>query len=64
MNTNGTANEAHARHLENLKRMSTREQRAEYIDGVKRAEGNFYGKWLAEDFAKWWASGRKHGEMP
>lgn len=49
------ATEAHERHMATLKTMTTTQQRREYIDGVKRAEGAFYGKWLEEDFAVWWA---------
>lgn len=55
MNTTGPANEAHALHMDNLKRMTTRQQRSEYIDGVKRTEGAFAAKWLQEDFSVWWA---------
>lgn len=50
-----TATEAHERHMATLKGMRTTAERREYIDGVKRAEGAFYGKWLEEDFAVWWA---------
>lgn len=41
--------------MDNLKRMTTRQQRSEYIDGVKRTEGAFAAKWLQEDFSVWWA---------
>lgn len=50
-----TATEAHERHMATLKTMTTTQQRREYIDGVKRAEGAFYAKWLEEDFSVWWA---------
>lgn len=49
------ATEAHERHMATLKGMSDARQRLEYIDGVKRTEGAFFGKWLEEDFAVWWA---------
>lgn len=49
------ATEAHELHMTTLKGMRNSRQRREYIDGVKRAEGAFYGKWLEEDFAVWWA---------
>lgn len=52
------AAEAHERHMDTLKGMRTAAARAEYIDGVRRAEGNFYAKWLQDDFAQWWATGR------
>lgn len=54
MKTTGPATESHARHMGNLKGMSTAEQRREYIDGVRRTEGNFYAKWLLDDFGAWW----------
>lgn len=49
------ATEAHERHMATLKGMSTTQQRREYIEGVRRSEGDFYAKWLEEDFAVWWA---------
>lgn len=58
---NCPATEAHERHMATLKGMRTTQQRREYIDGVKRAEGAFYGKWLEEDFAVWWAFEKNKG---
>lgn len=48
------ATEAHERHMNNLKRISRADQRREYIEGVKRTEGRYFGKILADDYAAWW----------
>jgi len=40
--------------MNNLKRISRADQRREYIEGVKRTEGRYFGKILADDYAAWW----------
>lgn len=63
MNTTGPATEAHALHMETMKRLRTRQERAEYVEGVKRAEGAFAAKWLRDDFAAWWSSQQRAKEQ-
>lgn len=64
------ATEAHERHMANLKRMTRADQRREYIEGVKRAEGKYFGKILADDYAAWWhaekekANARNRSSIP
>ncbi len=59
MNTKGPSTEAHERHMEAMRRITSTKDRREYIDGVRRNEGAFAAKWLSDDFSAWWASGRK-----
>lgn len=64
------ATEAHERHMSNLKRISRDDHRREYIEGVKRAEGKYFGKILADDYAAWWhaekekANARNRSSIP
>lgn len=46
--------ETHALHLEALKRIPGTQQRREYIETVRRAEGKFDADWLKDEFARWW----------
>lgn len=55
MNTKGPANEAHERHLDQLKRITTTAGRREYLAGVEHKEGRFYARWLADDYQAWHA---------
>lgn len=59
MNTKGPATEAHERHMEAIKRISTSAGRREYIAQVQRAEGRFAAKWLSDDYAQWWQDQQK-----
>lgn len=59
MKTKGPSTEAHELHMEAIKRITSTKGRREYIDDVRRSEGNFAAKWLSDDFAAWWASGKK-----
>jgi hypothetical protein len=49
------ATEAHARHMAHLQALTTRDERAAYIEQVRRDEGPFLAKWLFDDFSNWWA---------
>jgi hypothetical protein len=42
--------ETHQRHMANLRGIATTQGRREYIDGVRRSEGNFAAKWLEDEF--------------
>jgi hypothetical protein len=53
MNTTGPANEAHQRHMENLKQCGTVGRARDYIEDVRRTEGKFAAKWLSDEFWKW-----------
>lgn len=46
--------ESHERHMEALKRIRDTQQRREYIETVRRAEGKFAASWLEDEFARWW----------
>lgn len=59
MNTKGPATEAHERHMAAIKRISTAQGRLGYIADVRRIEGRFASKWLADDYAQWWADDQK-----
>lgn len=56
--------------MNNLKRISRADHRREYIEGVKRAEGKYFGKILADDYAAWWhaekekANARNRSSIP
>jgi hypothetical protein len=53
MTTQCPATEAHERHLNELKRITTTQGRREYLSGVERAEGRFYARWLQDDYQAW-----------
>jgi hypothetical protein len=59
MKTIGPATEAHERHMEAIKRIASTDDRREYIAAVRRNEGAFAAKWLADDFATWWQAQRQ-----
>lgn len=59
MNTIGPTTQAHDLHMANLKRTRSRQERTEYIERVRAAEGPFAAKWLQDDFAAWWQKGSR-----
>lgn len=47
-------NAARPLHLETLKRMTTRQQRAEYLEALDGAEGKTAGMMVRGEFMDWW----------
>lgn len=54
MNTTGPANEAHQRHMDNLKQSGSTGRARDYIEEVRRTEGKFAAKWLSDEFWAWY----------
>lgn len=52
-------NEARADHMANLKRIGHHQQRAEYLEGVERAEGRLAAMVLRGEYIEWHE--RRHG---
>jgi hypothetical protein len=41
--------------MAHLQALTTRDERAAYIERVRQDEGPFLAKWLLDDFSTWWA---------
>lgn len=54
-----TKNSARPAHLDTLKRLGDRQQRAEYLEGVERAEGRLAAMVLRGEYIEWHE--RRHG---
>ncbi len=52
------ATEDHAKHMEHMKGLPGKDDRRQYLEQVRQTEGAFYAKWVRDDFAAWWSSGR------
>ena len=55
----GLKNAARADHMANLKRLGHHQQRAEYLEGVERAEGRLAALVLRGEYIEWHE--RRHG---
>lgn len=45
-------------HVENMKRLSGRQARAEYLDGVTRSSGNVMAEAVKTKYLYWWENKR------
>lgn len=57
------ATERHEQHMSHMKSLTRRQDRRDYLAGLKKTEGAYYAKCVQQDFTNWWRNERGGNEQ-